>query len=114
MRPRLQGRTVRGDARQAWWATVAVPASAALLLRHEGIPVAGGRHERLLDAPHAGPPQQVHLRPRLVVGARGAAAAERLLTDHRAGRLVVDVEVAGGVAQDTGRLHDGRPVAGED
>ena len=66
---------------------------------HERIAVVGRRHERLLDRARADPAQQVQLRAGLVVGARPAGAAERLLADDRAGRLVVDVEVAGGVAQ---------------
>ena len=40
-----------------------------------------------------------HIDPGLVVRARRARAAERLLADDGAGRLVVDVEVAGGVAE---------------
>ena len=42
---------------------------------------------------------QVQHRAGLVVGARGAGAAEGLLADDRAGGLVVDVEVARGEAQ---------------
>ena len=40
--------------------------------------------------------------------------AEGLLSHNRAGALVVDVEVAGGVAQGLLHLHDGLPVLGED
>ena len=49
----------------------------------------------------------------LVVGPDGPRAAERLLTDDRAGRLVVDVEVAGRVAQLRPRPSIGRAVARE-
>ena len=70
-----------------------------LLFAHERILVVARRHERLLDRPRADPAHQVQLRTGLVVRARRARAAERLLADDRAGRLVVDVEVAGGVAQ---------------
>src|SRR6266851_4380710 len=66
---------------------------------HEGIPVIGRRHVRLLDDSRARPADQVEERAGLVVGARRSRAAERLLPDHRAGRLVVDVEVAGGIDQ---------------
>ena len=41
-------------------------------------------------------------------------AAERLLADDGAGGLVVDVEVAGGVAQGGGHLDDGGAVVGPD
>src|SRR2546423_8273616 len=64
---------------------------------HEGIPVIGRRHVRLLDDTRAGPADQVQERARLVVRSRCARAAEWLLPDDRAGGLVVDVEVAGGV-----------------
>src|SRR5229473_8061524 len=66
---------------------------------HEGIPVVGRRHVGLLDHARARPADQVEERAGLVVGARCPRAAERLLPDHRAGRLVVDVEVAGGIDQ---------------
>ena len=60
------------------------------------------------------PADQVPDRAGLVVRARGAGAAERLLPDDGAGRLVVDVEVAGGVAEAVRRLLDGRAILGED
>src|SRR5439155_16801317 len=66
---------------------------------HIGIPVIGWRCVRLFDDPRACPADQVQERARLVVGARCTRAAERLLPHDRAGRLVVDVEVAGGVDQ---------------
>src|SRR4051795_5610700 len=88
-------------------------APSTLLLGHERIPVVGRRHERLLDRAGARPPDQVPHGAGLVVGAGCAGAAEWLLPDHRAGRLVVHVEVAGGVAQRVVRLRDGRPVGGE-
>ena len=75
-------------------------------LAHERIAVVPRRVEGLLDRPRADPAHQVQLRARLVVGARAARAAERLLADDRAGRLVVDVEVAGRVAQRRRRLDD--------
>src|SRR5919201_557544 len=65
--------------------------------RHEGIAVVGRRDERLLDRARADPANQVPHRARLVVRPRCARAAERLLPDDRPGRLVVHVEVAGGV-----------------
>ncbi len=50
----------------------------------------------------------------LVVGARGPPAAERLLSDDRASRLVVDVEIAGRVAELLVRKGDRRAIVGED
>src|SRR5437763_7521854 len=81
---------------------------------HERIPVVGRRHERLLDGARADPPDQVPHRARLVVRTGGARAAERLLSDDRAGRLVVHVEVAGGVAELLAGLLDRRPLLCED
>ena len=66
---------------------------------HVRVAVVGRRDERLLDRAGRRPAQQVQRRAGLVVGARGARPAERLLPDHRAGGLVVDVEVARRVAQ---------------
>ncbi len=57
------------------------------------IDVIGGRDERLLDRPRRRPSAAGSAATRLVVGARRPRAAERLLPDDRAGRLVVDVEV---------------------
>src|SRR5262245_21959531 len=66
---------------------------------HEGISVVGRRHVCLLDHTRARPADQVQERAGLVVRARRPRAAERLLADDRARRLVVDVEVAGRVDQ---------------
>ena len=64
------------------------------------------RHKRLPDAARADPAQQVEDRAGLVVGAGGAGAAEGLLADDGAGGLVIDVEIAGGVAQTVEALLD--------
>src|SRR3954453_1989763 len=77
---------------------------------HVGEMVVGRRVERLLDRPRRGPPQQVRGGAGLVVGAGRARAAEGLLADDRAGRLVVDVEVAGGEAQAVLGPGHGAPV----
>src|SRR3954452_5598895 len=61
---------------------------------HVRVAVVGRGGERLLDRAGRGPAKQVLRRARLVVGARAPPAAERLLADDGAGRLVVDVEVA--------------------
>ena len=66
---------------------------------HVRVAVVGRRDERLLDRARRHPAQQVPDRAGLVVRARGPGPAERLLTDHGSGRLVVDVEVAGREAQ---------------
>src|SRR6185437_6140538 len=63
---------------------------------HVRVAVIGRRHEQLLDRPGVDPADQIKDRARLVVGAAGPGAAERLLADDGAGGLVVDVEVAGG------------------
>src|SRR5438045_9430966 len=68
-------------------------------LRHERIPGVTRRHEVLFDRPGAGPADQVEHAARLVVGAAGARATERLLPDDRSRRLVVLIEVARGIAQ---------------
>ena len=81
---------------------------------HVRVAVVRRRDERLLDRARRRPAQQVLRGAGLVVGARGAAAAERLLADDGAGRLVVDVEVAGGEAQPLGRVGDGGAVLGDD
>src|SRR5207249_4576902 len=80
----------------------------------ERVAVVARRHERLLDRAWADPADQVPHRAGLVVRARGARAAERLLADDRAGRLVVDVEVAGRVLELLVRILDRRSVARED
>src|SRR5579885_2298428 len=69
--------------------------SRCLFFGHERIPVIRRRRERLLDRPRAHPAHEIALRSRLVVRARAARAAERLLPNHRARRLVVDVKVSG-------------------
>src|SRR5687767_14260756 len=66
------------------------PLASGLFGPQERILVIRRRHQRLLDAPGARPPHQVPLRARLVIGAGRPRAAERLLTHHRPGGLVVD------------------------
>src|SRR5262245_23513416 len=72
------------------------------------------RDERFLDRTRTPPAQQVQRRAGLVVRARRTRAPERLLTHDRPGRLVVDVEVAGGEAQHVARTGDRRAVLGDD
>src|SRR5919204_6094648 len=67
--------------------------------RHERIAVVRRRDEGLLDRARADPADQVPHRAGLVVRAGRARPAERLLADDCPRRLVVDVEVAGGVAE---------------
>ena len=72
------------------------------------------RRERLLDGALAAPLEVVEDRARLVVGARLARAAKRLLAHRGAGALVVDVEVARRVDErGLGRAHRAA-VLGED
>src|SRR5581483_8031811 len=67
--------------------------------REERIAVVARRHERLLDRARTHPADEVPERAGLVVRAGGARAAERLLPHDGAGRLVVDIEVAGRVPE---------------
>src|ERR1022692_324793 len=76
---------------------------------HMWISVIDRRDEQLLDGPGIDPADQIEDGARLVVGAAGPRAAEGLLADDLAGRLVVDVEVAGGEAERLGRRRDRRP-----
>src|SRR5688500_15319092 len=87
---------------------------AGTIRRHERIPVVLRRNERLLDRPRADPADEVPHRAGLVVRARRARAAEGLLADDGARRLVVDVEVPGGVPELRVRFLDGEAVVGED
>ena len=78
---------------------------------HVRVAVVRRRDQRLLDGAGRGPAHQVLRGAGLVVGAGGAAAAEGLLADDGAGRLVVDVEVAGRVAELLHRVGRRRAVA---
>src|SRR6266496_6439352 len=71
----------------------------SLCLTHVRVAMIGRRHKGLLDRSRRGPAEQVPHRAGLVIRSRRAAAAERLLSDDSAGRLVIDVEVAGGETQ---------------
>ena len=90
------------------------PERQSSLRLQERVAVVRRRHERLLDRARRRPADEVPHRAGLVVRARGARAAERLLPDDRTGRLVVDVEVAGRVAQALPRRSTARAVARED
>src|SRR5690349_5764566 len=78
------------------------------------IPVVHGRHERLFDRAHRYPPRQVRLRAGLIVGTRTTCAAEWLLSYHGASRLIVDIKIAGGIAQSFRRFLDGVSITRED
>ena len=73
--------------------------------------LSGGTNVSLTGARRR-PAHEVVRPARLVVRARRAAAAERLLADDGAGRLVVDVEVAGREAQLVVRERDRRRARG--
>src|SRR6266540_3994007 len=75
------------------------PGSGPSSLRHERIPGIARRDEVFLDRPGTGPADQIEQAPGLVVRAAGSRAPEGLLADHGSRRLVVAIEVAGGVAQ---------------
>ena len=72
------------------------------------------RHKGLLDRSRRGPAEQVPNRAGLVIRSRRAAAAKRLLSDDGAGRLVIDIEVAGGETQRAHCLVDGEAIGRED
>ena len=72
-----------------------------------------GGDERFLDRPRADPTNQIQHRAGLVVGAGPARAAERLLPDDGAGRLVVDVEVPRGIPERAHRFAHRDAVAAE-
>src|SRR4051794_36663149 len=77
--------------------------SPATASAEERVAVVARRDERLLDRARCDPADQVPQRAGLVVRPRGAGAAERLLADDRAGRLVVDVEVSGRMTEPLAR-----------
>src|SRR5437868_10791452 len=93
--------------------TVLLERAPLVVVIHVRVAVADRRRVRLLDNTRAGPADQVEEGPRLVVGAGGAGATERLQPDDRAGRLVVDVEVAGRVDELLGRFANRLPVGSE-
>src|SRR5262249_52296314 len=101
----------RTGARCASTTTPPWPRSGApSFLAHERIAPVPRGGEGLLDRARARPAHEVELGAGLVVRARGPRPPERLLAHHRPRRLVVDVEVAGGVAQGGGGLAHGAPV----
>src|SRR5256885_11319924 len=93
--------------------TVLLERAPLVVVSHVRVAVVAGRRVRLFDHAWADPAYQVEDRPRLVVGAGRARAAERLEPNDRASRLVVDVEVARRVDQFLGRLANRLPVGGE-
>ena len=64
------------------------------------------RNERLFDRPRADPTNQVQHTTGLVVRTRRAPTTERLLSNDRTRRLVVDVEVPGSMCQALGQIDD--------
>lgn len=71
-------------------------------------------NHRFLDGPGTDEAVKDSHRAGLVVGARGASTAERLLADNSARALVVDVEHTAAVAQQVASGHDGVAIGGED
>src|SRR6266700_621161 len=100
-----------------WSAQARWPISRKVLQRaltHVRIAIVGRRGEQLLDRAGIDPSGQVEQRTGLVVGAAGPGPAERLLTDDRAGGLVVDVEVTRREPQRIRRGRDRGAVGGDD
>src|SRR5581483_1573151 len=88
--------------------------STAAVRGHVRVAIVPRRDERLLQGPRRHPADQVPPRAGLVIRPGSARPAERLLADDRAGRLVVHVEVAGGVLELVLGELDRGAVAGED
>src|SRR5215218_11151436 len=84
-----------------------------LLFSHERIGELAGRRERFLDGTGAHPANEIQLGAGLVVRAGAARPAKRLLPDHRAGRLVVDVEVSRSIPEHAHRFAYRHAVAAE-
>lgn len=89
------------------------PFNSWILLPHVGVVDVLQLNKGLLDGLRGGPPHDVVGSTRLVVGAGHASAAEGLLANHGARRLVVDVEVASGHLKLLERGLDEVPVGGE-
>src|SRR5690606_34562442 len=81
---------------------------------HVRVGVVRRGYEVLLDHSWRDPPEQVVPGAGLVVGPACPGAPEGLLADDRAGRLVVEVEVARRVPQGLGRPGGGPLVVRED
>src|ERR1041385_7526501 len=77
-------------------ASTAGVATRSLFLGHEWILVVDRRRKRLLDVSGAHPANEIENRARFVVRAGSPGTSKRLLSDHCARRLVVDVEIFGG------------------
>src|SRR5438874_8050685 len=100
-------RLLPGSGVSSWSAGGRLRPGGVRLVVHERVAVVLRRRERLLDRARADPPDEVPHRAGLVVRARGARAAEGLLPDDGAGRLVVDVEVPRRVTEPLARDVDG-------
>ena len=77
------------------------------------IAIFGGRHKVFLYGTRTDPAQQVQVAARFIIRTRSPGAAERLLTNHGAGRLIVIIEITGCIAQYTAGLHHGITVLAE-
>src|SRR5688500_6293714 len=84
-----------------------------LLFRHKRIPIVRRRRKSFLDVSRAYPAHEIELRAGLVVGAGAACSAEGLLPYDGARGLVVDVEIAGSVAQNERCLADRLAISAE-
>ena len=84
-----------------------------LLLPEIGIRIICRGNKILFDVLRRDPPQQIQKRSCLVVGSRSTSTAKRLLIYHSTGRLVVYVEVSGGVCQPLREVLNGCSVGRE-
>src|SRR6266550_1007217 len=95
-------------------ASTAGVATRRLFLGHEWILVVDRGRKRLLDVPGAHPANEIENGARLVVSTGSSRAAEWLLSNDSTCRLVVDVEVSGGISEcRRGGAHGGT-IARED
>src|SRR5471030_2537622 len=97
--PLASGKTASWFPPNAVAVKTSIVTNRCLLGIHERVVVFGRGRERFLYCARVRPAHEVHLRSGLVVRARCARAAERLLAHDRARWFVVDIEISGRVAQ---------------
>lgn len=91
---RKESRYIQADATTLFYIR-----SSFLFLTHVRIKDCRRGGEGFFDCVRAEPAKHVQCGSRLIVGAGSSCASEGLLSDHRAGALVIDVEVSGSVAK---------------
>ena len=74
--------------------------------------IIGGWVEGFFYGTRTQPTQQIQHRPRFIVGATGSSTSKRLLAHHGTGGSVIDIKIAGCMAQSIGCPIDGRTILG--